>query len=221
MNVLIALSYLFFLYIKYNFIHKGKKRYFSIYKHIFLNKPINICEIGVFTGERSREIITLSGLLNKKKTIYSGFDLFEEITDEQIKLEFSKKPLSFEEISVLIKKNKFCSDFKLIRGNTIKTLKDYKFQEKQDLIFIDGGHSIQTISSDFYNLINSLKSDGSIIFDDYYLYNSRIIKEAGCNFLIDKIKNDYDIKTFGKVDIHQNFKFGKIGIKLALLQKLR
>ena len=36
-----------------------------------------------------------------------------------------------------------------------------------DVIFIDGGHSYETVKEDFYNYVKFLKPSGIIFFDDY------------------------------------------------------
>ena len=92
---LLALKYIIFLFIKYKFYRSGKKRYFSIFLQILKNKPIYICEVGVYTGERSNEIIKLaikrmipSGPLGKKQLsnckIYLGENHLHEAQQPKI-----------------------------------------------------------------------------------------------------------------------------------------
>ena len=216
---LLALKYIIFLFIKYKIYKSGKKRYFSIFLHILKNKPIYICEVGVYAGERSNEIIKLSGILNNNKTVYYGFDLFEDITIKKINDEFSKQPLHINKIKEMLNKNSYCNKFYLIKGDTVNTLKEYDFKNKLDLVFIDGGHSIQTINSDFMNLIKKIKEKGIIILDDYYSINKKIIEKAGCNVLINNITKKYSVSLDSQIDTHINKNYGKFGIQLAIIKK--
>ena len=49
----------------------------------------------------------------------------------------------------------------LVRGNTRETLKPIS----ADFVYIDGGHSIETIQGDY----DALKSSPVIVFDDFYI----------------------------------------------------
>ena len=55
----------------------------------------------------------------------------------------------------------------LIQGNTRETLPDYNGEEF-DFAFIDGGHSIETIQSDWENVKRLMRPGGLVVFDDYY-----------------------------------------------------
>ena len=104
-----------------------------------------------------------------KSLSYYGFDLFEKIQMSKINLELSKQPLSRTQLQKKLL-NKF-KDVKinLIQGDTKKTLKNFsKKKKKIDFVFIDGGHSIQTIQSDWNNVKNFISEKSVVIFDDYY-----------------------------------------------------
>lgn len=212
--------YIIFLFIKYNFKKNGKKRYFDLYKYIIKNKPINICEIGIYTGERSEEIIKLSHLSSRQKINFVGFDLFDEIDDKKIQQEFSKQPLNKRIIEKKLNKLSFLNSMKLIQGDTNFTLPKIseKYNKYFDFIFIDGGHSIETINSDFQNCIKLIKDDGIIILDDFYYNNSELSKIAGCNELVKNIDNKkYNVEILSKRDTH-NSKYGLFSISLVKVQ---
>jgi hypothetical protein len=92
--------------------------------------------------------------------------------------------------------------YDLIRGNTRETLpknKKLKWQdpvtgettklEDADFSYIDGGHSIETIQSDY----NALKNCKTIVFDDDYVEDENEsrpnILEVGCNQLVHSIEH--------------------------------
>ena len=64
------------------------------------------------------------------------------------------------------------ADVELVKGWTHETLPEYAHAHpdyKADLIFIDGGHSIETIQSDWDNVQSFISKDSVVIFDDYYV----------------------------------------------------
>lgn len=191
------------------------KRYSELLFNTILLRPKFILEIGVYTGRRSLEMINASRIFNKEVSFF-GFDLFESITEEKIKKELSKKPENKKKIYNKLKK--FSTKVKLIKGNTLSTLRKFKAKKKIDLIFIDGGHSIKTIENDWKYSIKLLNRNGLIVFDDYYVGDKNIIKKFGCNQTINKIKKKYSVKFSKQTDY---FKGKKYGIKLVFVKNLR
>lgn len=211
--------YISFLFIKYKIIRYGKKRYFNLFTYILKKKPTNICEIGVYTGERSYELIKLSSLLNNGNTIYYGYDLFEDISKTMIKEEFSKQPLSKNQVQKNLN-NLNAREIKLIKGNTLSTLNNKYNKNYFDMIFIDGGHSINTVDSDFQNLKEKIRINKSIIFDDFY-YNQDLEKKAGCNFILKKNISKFKFKILKGVDYHNNSDYGRFGISLLEAERIK
>ena len=90
--------------------------------------------------------------------------------------------------------------------------------KKINFIFIDGGHSIKTISNDWKNCIKFLNKETTIVFDDYYVSNHKIIKKFGCNNLINNLsKKKYHIKVLPFTDYFQLME-KKTGIKMVLVK---
>ena len=85
------------------------------------------------------------------------------------------------------------------------------------MIFIDGGHSVKTIESDWSNCIKFLSKNGIIILDDYYTGNKKVIKKFGCNKLINKIKNNYSVTYSNHTDYFPDKNYG---IKLVYVKNL-
>ena len=182
-------------------------RYDQIYKLIEVSKPKIISEIGVAQAERAQQMIK-EAFKHSDRVIYFGFDVFEDGDAELNSKEMNAKRVSsFDEIN-----NKLTAlqqtfpnlFFKLIQGNTNDTLPEYvdKAIELQnatgliinvkpnqsDFVFIDGGHSVDTIRNDY----TAFKDCGLVLMDDYYVAdqngNRPDISKFGCNFLEKEIE---------------------------------
>lgn len=116
----------FYLWIKYSLSKYSRYKY--LYQIIADIKPKKILEIGIYNGKRTKEIINVAQVYNKKIDYY-GFDLFEDINKVKINNELSKKPKSVKEINNLIKSNFNNVNLSLIKGDTKITLK--KFLKKK------------------------------------------------------------------------------------------
>jgi predicted O-methyltransferase YrrM len=166
------------------------RRYANIIITILLNKPKIILEIGVYKGKRSLEMIEAAKLFNNK-IFYFGFDLFEDFFKKKniLKVEFSKEPKNFNFIK---EKIGAIANVFLYKGYTKNTLPLFiKKKVKPDLIFIDGGHSIETISNDWSFVKKMMKKTTVVIFDDYYSNSKSIIKKFGCNKIIHNLEKKY------------------------------
>tara|TARA_A100001015_G_scaffold39579_1_gene43463 strand:+ start:119 stop:766 length:648 start_codon:yes stop_codon:yes gene_type:complete len=191
------------------------RRYSNILSIILYYKPKSIAEIGVYRGVRSREMIQAAKIFNKNIE-YFGFDLFEMINKKIQKKELSKIPYSKKDIQNKLSKH---AKVKLFKGYTKKTLDKLK-NKKVDLIFIDGGHRLSTIQNDWIKSKKFQKKNTIIIFDDYYLNNKKIIKNYGCNQVVNKISNkNYTKKFFFFTDKFIHLK-QRLDIKMILLKKL-
>lgn len=166
-------------------------RYDFLFALIEARKPSVIFDIGVHDGKRSSKIIHCA-----KKHVpdlrYYGFDLWEEMDAEQFKTEklYPKKIKTRVEAE-----DRVLSELPgaiLIQGNTRETLADLSLP-KADFIFVDGGHSLETISSDWRNCQRVSKADTVIVFDDYW--HGRY--EAGCAKLIDGLGPEYQVHLLG------------------------
>ncbi len=102
---------------------------------------------------------------------YRGFDLFEDATDETDKVELNVKKHNtlsaiserLQQFSDKMSENNKEFTFSLHKGDTKDTLKSSKHLDV-DLAYIDGGHSYETVKSDYCYL----SSVPVVVFDDYY-----------------------------------------------------
>ena len=191
------------------------KRYSIILSTIFYYRPKSIIEIGVYRGVRAKEMIQAAQIFNKNIE-YFGFDLFEMINKKIQRKELSKIPYSKKDIKNNLSKY---AKVRLFKGYTSKTLNMLK-NKKVDLIFIDGGHRLDTIKNDWNKSIKFQKKNTIIIFDDYYLDNKKIIRNFGCNLVVNKIdEKKYSKKLFFFTDRFVHLK-QRLNIKMVLLKKL-
>jgi ribosomal protein L14E/L6E/L27E len=177
---------------------------YSRYKYLFLeiykSQPTSLIEIGVYKGIRSLEMIKL--LKNfKKKLFFYGFDLFEDITSKKIKMELSKRSIPVNQIKKNLSDNLKNENIhiKLIKGDTKKSLKRFKIKKKIDFVFIDGGHSIETIRNDWLNIQKLINKKSIVIFDDYY-EDKKISKKFGCKKIIDNLDKKFEARIFPSTD---------------------
>ena len=183
--------------------------------NIFLQRlstynPKNVLEIGVFCGVTARNTCDLLEKINGKDFSYIGVDLFgsdQSETKDEIEPTFLKdqkfsNPLkniyynyilrenlnSIESVSKLLKK--YSSNIKLIAGDTNKVLKEINLQNI-DFVFLDGGHSYQTVTNDLSVLYESMRGKNKVILCDDYGEASFIqeVKKA-----IDDFSNKNNIK---------------------------
>ena len=157
-------------------------------------RPNHIVEIGTWNGRRAAQMMAMSN------AYYTGFDLFDEASEEIDKEEANVK--SHEELIQVAKSFEMAgfSKFNLIRGNTNETLDKWDV-EPFDFAFIDGGHSVKTIQNDYEWIAQNIDKGGTIILDDWYDPER---KGFGCNFLEGEgevLPSTDKIKGVGKIHL--------------------
>jgi hypothetical protein len=192
----------------------GLKKY---YGQIFVDlvkqqNPKNFLEIGVFTGVTARNVCELLYLINNKDFFYLGIDLFEdfhEAISNEVVPEFLVKKQNFSNplkslvYNLLLKEKlnsldsvskflkKFQNNIELKKGNSINILPktDLKIF---DMIFVDGGHSYETVKFELDIILKSIKDNCLVVCDDYSLQEATGVKKAidetvrenSCNFKV-------------------------------------
>lgn len=182
---------------------KKPRRYRQILHEIRERQPTTIIEVGVYEGARAVEMIEAASLGRSPEEIqYFGFDLFEMMTPETFDKELSKWPLT--ESKIRAKLQKTGAEINLFKGFTSDTLP--KFAEERggntvDFAFIDGGHAIDTIQSDWDTIKEIISTGSSVLFDDYYVDCPQRIKEFGCNATLEGIDRQlFDWEVLPDVD---------------------
>ncbi len=167
-----------------------KNRYGNLYKIIDEIKPRNILEIGTHAGVQAKKMCE-QALKHSDIVGYTGFDLWEDLTPELKEYEHcGKRVATFKEANKNLKIHNVYSVFR--SGNTLKTLPIFVDRVKRpfvDFAFIDGGHNIKTITSDWENVRKIMKVGGVVVFDDFYTWPPAEEGDytIGCNMLIHDI----------------------------------
>jgi len=156
-----------------------KPWHFDIFKNIIEQiKPETIGEIGCHDGRTAVQLCQYALNQHNNKVIYTGYDAFDDITEEEsFSIEVNGKGLGSQKEAIrwLTKvKNRFSDrfEFSLIKGFTSKTLTAPKIY---DLVYIDAGHSYESVLHDW----NMVKDSKVIIFDDHHLDGvNKVLKEV-------------------------------------------
>jgi len=183
--------------------------------HAFLKivsekKPKYFLEIGVFTGVTARNICELLNDIHGKDFQYTGLDLFEDYVPEhdheiapnmirgnQQKFSNPLKHIVYnlilrEQLNSLNSVTNFLKKFKnqveLVKGDSKKTLSEIEI-EKYDMIFVDGGHSFETVNFELELIMSKCKKDCLVLVDDYDLQVASGVKKA-----VDQIVSEKKLK---------------------------
>ncbi len=184
--------------VKYK-LNLDRKNY--ILKYIRKNKPKTILEIGVFNGAFAKRMLLSATNSGNESISYTGVDLFEDLSSEVYKKEISlwasKKDLVHKDLSKI--KN---TKISLLKGYSSDILPLLDGKIKFDLILIDGGHSYETVNTDFYFARNLVSLNGAIFFDDY-VNKQGVIKDGyGINKVVDDVDRvNYSVKISKNRDI--------------------
>lgn len=146
----------------------GINRYQQLYSYIKTSQPAKILEIGLWNGNRAKKMIeTAIQYSNAKDIHYYGFDLFESLPEDEHNYEHAKKPLTLEQIKNKLQETG--ANITLFKGNTNDTLaSSVTSLPPMDFIFIDGGHSLETIDNDWNYCSKLMHAQTIVIFDDYW-----------------------------------------------------
>lgn len=195
------------------------RRYRALFETIYQHAARKIVEIGVFNGVHALQMIRTATLHHPPGDIhYFGFDLFEELTPDLLQSEFSKKAPPCAAVQRKLEKTGatirlFKGDSKLTLPNAVPTIGEV------DFAFIDGGHSVETIQSD-WKWVQKLMGDQTIVlFDDYYRNTEPEMEGLGCQGLIDGLdRGVYEIAILEPTDVFRK-KWGRLRINMVMVSK--
>ena len=178
-------------------------------------KPKNVLEIGVFCGVTSRNICELLKTNFGSDFRYYGLDLFgstktssvDEIEPKFLENQKFSNPLKTIYYNFIKKENlnskisvqnflkKFSQNIELIEGDTRVTLEKVPLSEI-DFVFLDGGHSYDTVMNDLQKLFDSMKNNSKIVCDD----------SAGITKIESVEKAIKDFANNNKINLEEKFK---------------
>ena len=159
---------------------------------ILKKKPKTFLEVGVFHGVTARNICELLYKIHKSDFKYIGLDLFEKNDEnksevipsnyfsnpfKKIYFNYIKKhnPYSKEAVEDLLKR--FKDNITLIKGNSNLILKKIDMS-KIDYVFLDGGHAYETVKNDLECCLEVIKTNGTVMCDDYNFGHLPDVKNA-------------------------------------------
>jgi hypothetical protein len=180
-------------------------RYGHLAREIARNQSRSILEIGVWDGEHSRLMLQAAFRSHDPADVsYYGFDLFEEADEAVISHEASKFPPSMA--SVRRKLQSFAergATIELFKGNTLKVLPAVVGSlPKMDFVFIDGGHSYETVRNDWQCARRLLGARSILIFDDYVNREAVGQTGVGVNRVVDEIDGQiYSVAHLKPIDV--------------------
>lgn len=154
-------------------------RYDQLLRAVREKQPKAILEVGTWNGERALQMLNIA-----PDAVYYGFDLFEDATPETDAEELNVKAHHYIERVAM----KLGERAHLFKGNTRETLK--AFNEPVDFVWLDGGHSVETIRSDWENVKRVLTPDAWVFLDDYYTGPEIDTSRFGCNQLVADLKHE-------------------------------
>jgi predicted O-methyltransferase YrrM len=150
--------------LRYGPIYYRALRYTNLWREVRELKPRRIVEVGVWRGLTASRLIE-EALKAQGEVDYWGFDLFAEgMTLDVLARESAIQPLSRDE--VLTRVARPGATIHLVEGDTKITLAQTDLPPA-DLVFIDGGHSYETVASDWSNIQRILHPNSVVYFDDY------------------------------------------------------
>ena len=191
------------------------RRYVNLFRTIYEHRCRSIVEIGTWNGIHAEQMIRVAAAHTDVESIrYVGFDLFEGLTEEQLRLEYSKRPPTFEEVFRRLKETG--AEVTLHAGNTRETLpKASEELRRADLVFIDGGHSIETITADWDAVRRGMGPHTTVVFDDYYPEHRAELQGLGCQTIIDALDTSrYTVEVLDPTDAFEQ-SWGMLRVKMA------
>jgi predicted O-methyltransferase YrrM len=186
-------------------------RYDQIFQTIENLEAKQLMEIGTYRGKRGLQMIEAALKKHNPSDIsYTGFDLFEPMDEKQYAYEISKQPLP--EVAIKERLEKTGARITLIKGNTLQSMPEaVPTLPKMDVIFIDGGHSYETIKNDWEWSEKLMHDKTAVIFDDYWLN-----RKDGSKPIVDAIdRNKFTVEILPILDIFYNPNWGKLELTLA------
>ena len=176
---------------------------------IYKNRPKNFLEVGVLQGVTARNVCEVLKEIYQNEFKYIGIDLFSlsnlpfDNKDETLKHSKISNPFKNFYFNFLRKENlnskkavsrllkKFNNNISLYEGYSDKILNSIDISYI-DMVFLDGGHSYETVKKDLKILITKLKKNKIIICDDYNL------KNYGVKRAVDEFRLEYKIEMINE-----------------------
>lgn len=160
----------------------------------------NIMEIGTYNGENAVGMIKTTPAMERHISYY-GFDLFMRehdttLENTEVTTGYHKNP-GIERVQQYIAQSTSAT-IRLYQGDSKLTIpKEAQGLPIMDFIYIDGGHSIDTIRADFRNIAPLCDKNTVIFLDDCFMDAPNI----GCLFLYNELdRTKWRVERFSEED---------------------
>jgi len=185
-------------------------------------KPKKVLEIGVFCGVTSRNLCELLKKNNGNNFKFYGLDLFgsdktsevDEIEPKFLEKQKFSNPLKTIFYNHIKKENlnsklsvenflkNFSNNIHLVEGDTRVTLEKVPLDEI-DFVFLDGGHSYETVLSDLKQLHSGMRDKTQIVCDDFSgITKIESVEKAITNFVnLNNLKLETKFNRFALLNI--------------------
>ena len=185
-------------------------------------KPKKVLEIGVFCGVTSRNLCELLKKNNGNNFKFYGLDLFgsdktsevDEIEPKFLEKQKFSNPLKTIFYNHIKKENlnsklsvenflkNFSNNIHLVEGDTGVTLEKVPLDEI-DFVFLDGGHSYETVLSDLKKLYSGMRNKTQIVCDDFSgITKIESVEKAITNFAdLNNLKLETKFNRFALLNI--------------------
>lgn len=198
------------------------RRYRRLLETVHARRPRTIVEIGTHKGRNAVEMIETASLFAAPRDIhYFGFDLFEMLTEEDLVKEFSLRPPSRAEVQRKLEQTG--ANIHLFQGYSRDTLKRLQQEPAAangiDFVFLDGGHSHETIESDWRDIQPVLKRDSVVVFDDYYPGTEPEVQQVGCRKLIESLDRSIFEVTILAAEDHFRKDWGVLRVQMVSVRQ--
>jgi len=157
------------------YLNRRGKHYAGLFRAIAQHPGEHIMEIGTSSGETAEGMIREMGEIvahGEKSINYYGIDLFETGTNEQWEREFTGGyvPPKCADVKLRLEQCTKASINLAAMDSTDRSEvnKQMKYWPAMDFIFIDGGHSIETVKSDLALAMCFMHDFTAIVIDDYF-----------------------------------------------------
>jgi len=171
-----------------------------------------IFEFGTCNGETAHAMIKLAAeRIPESNVEYTGLDLFDSTQPDIRDMEATGSYVAPSMDSVYnYLEPRYWGRCKLLCHNSRNYMHGI---EKYDLIYIDGGHSLDTVAADWENAKKMMTPESVVIFDDYF----DEIPWIGCKVLVDGLnRHIYNVTLCSEVDDYQH-PFGRLRTRLAIV----
>jgi hypothetical protein len=195
------------------------RRYRRLLEGIYRNRCRRIAEIGTYDGAQARRMIETAAIFHPPGRIeYFGFDLFERQTDADLAHELSLRPPPRAAVDARLRRTGARIDLRI--GYTRDTLPRFVDEERSraealDFIFIDGGHAIGTVRSDWEHLRSIVRPATTVVFDDYYVDPPPAVRDKGCQAIIDSLdRSRWEVEILDPEDAFEK-EFGVLRVRMV------